>query len=371
MASINLKRFVDINIKQHVPSVVLGTRDTVVLFTSEGSSSDPIDVTSYSDALAKLTSTTYATTLKYLNIYFACGGVKARVIGNTSTLTENLVSGLGDEYIMVASTNAGYATLKSIAQAREASQTIYGINEKILFARTSTASDADFVKNFAVKYASDNYVGAEMSIAAYLSQINVYGVDTVYDYAYTVEPVLKDLTDPSSPVVLYDAEDISDDTYGTIITNNMNVNVYLAGAVRDCGGNLKNGADVVNSFVRIILHQTLTGRLIALMTEHLKGTSGLGKIYATTSQELEMYKTAGYLSTDKIWTDNTLKVTYNNVTYTIIEKGTALTNGYLVKVLPYAALTDQQKALHQAPPIYVIIADQYGIRSITIQGDVI
>ena len=359
MAQINLKRFVDINIKQHVLSTVSGTRDTVVLFTDEGSSATPVEVSSYTEATQQFS--TMATTLKYLKIFFACGGVKARVIENTPTVTNDLISALDNQYIIVASTNAGYATLKAIASAREADASIYGINEKIIVARTNTI-DNDLIKNFAVKYASDSYVGAEMSISAYLTQINVYGVDTVYDYAYTIEPKLEGEFEP---------EAVSDTVYGQAITANLNLDVYLAGAMRNCGGNCKNGADLVNTYVRIILHQTLTDRLINLLSQKLKGTNGLGKIFTIASQELEQYKTAGYLTTDKVWTDPTWTVTINNVTYTIVEQGTALTNGYLVRVLPFSSLTAAQQAAHQAPPIYVVIADQYGIRSITINGEVI
>ena len=32
---IDLKRFVDVNIKAHVPTAVVGTRSTIVLFTAE------------------------------------------------------------------------------------------------------------------------------------------------------------------------------------------------------------------------------------------------------------------------------------------------------------------------------------------------
>ena len=87
--------------------------------------------------------------------------------------------------------------------------------------------------------------------------------------------------------------------------------------------------------------------------------------------ELERYKNAGYLTTDKIWTNEDLKISRNGVTYTIVEKGTPLTNGYIVTILPMTALTDEERAERSAPPIYVILADQYGIRKMTISGEII
>jgi len=359
--NIDLKRFVDVNIKKHTSAAVIGTRDTVVLFTAEGTSSTPIDVISYSDAQSKCAG--MATTLAYLKVYFDCGGVNARVIGNTqyASLTSDMISDLGNEYIVIAyavpdaNVEACYSALETLATTRAGTASIYGINEKLILARSETYADTTLVKNFCAKYS--NVLGAEMSIAAYLSNINVYGVDTVYDYMFTAEAI--------------DPETMTDANYETAITNNYNVNVRLAGANRNCGGNCKDGADLVNSFVRIVLHQTLTDVLLELLATKINDTTGISKITSVCSQELSKYVTCGYLTTNKTWTDNDLIVNYNSQSYTIIEKGTALVKGYLVRVLPFAALTDADRAAHKAPPVYVVIADQYGIRAITINGDVI
>ena len=194
-------------------------------------------------------------------------------------------------------------------------------------------------------------------MAAYLSGIDVYGVSTVNDYMYTAESI--------------DEEVLTDELYETLSLNNINVDTYFAGNVRDLGGNLKNGADLTNSYVRIILHQTLTDRLLELLVTKIKNVDGVGKIYATISKELENYRSCGYLSTDKVWTDKTITVTANGKQYTIIEEGTPLTNGYFVQILPMSALTENDRAARKAPPIYVIIADQYGIRAITVNGEII
>ena len=358
--SIDLKRFVDVNIKKHVPATVVGIRDTVVVFTAEGSSTTPVDVSSYSEATTDLAGMT--TTLAYLKVYFDNGGVKARVIGATALAdVGNAIAALDDKYIYVAyaDTDANVATtysaLKTLATSRASSSTIYGINEKLILARTEDNTDTASVKNFVVKYS--NVLGAEMTIAAYLSNINVYREDSVYDYMFTSEVLT--------------AEELSDTQYGTCMTNNMNVDITLANAVRNCGGNCKDGADLVNEFCLIVLHQTLTEQLLILLSQKIKNTKGLSKIYAVMSQELDKYLVSGYLTTDKIWTDNNLTVTYNSAQYTIIEKGTALDNGYIITILPYESLSDTDKAAHKTPPIYVIIAEQYGIRMITINGEVI
>lgn len=374
MNDIDVRRFVDINIKQHIETQISGTRDVVILYTYEGvlgrisgNTTNVITnaekIASWADAQKIYNSSTFPSTNAYLSMYFQNSGARIVVIEGVpfANLTAEMIASLDNEYILIAccapedDAVASYAKLKSIASTRETSNNIYGVNEKIIFGRTTTPDDTDVIQNFASKYST--VYGAEMTMMAYLSGLDVYGVSTVNDYMYTAESIKEEV--------------LTDATYATLLQNNINVDTYFAGNVRNLGGNLKNGADFTNSYVRIILHQTLTNRLLTLLTTKIKNLDGVGKIYATISEELENYRNCGYLSTDKIWTDKTMTVTVNSKQYTIIEKGTPLTNGYVVKVLPMSALTENDKAQRKAPPIYVIIADQYGIRAITVNGEII
>lgn len=367
--SVNLKKFVDIDIQPRKRSAPIATRKIIVLLTSEEttlSSTDPILVHSYSEAQTACALMT--NTLAYLKVYFDNGGIDALVYPGlipdseqtVQTLLTSVIADLDDELIVVAYAPADgeadpYTTLKSIALIREeASTTIHGTNEKIILART-TSSDSASVKNFAVKYST--IIGAEMTMAAYLSQVNVYGTDSVYDYMFTKETLT--------------AEDISTTQYETIIANNMNVALMLGNTVRNCGGDCKDGYDLVNTYCRIILCQTLTTVALDLLTQKIKNSSGISKLYSVLSEELVKYVTSGYLTTDKIWSYDDLTITYNSQTFTIIEKGTALEAGYLIKILPYESLSEVDKASHKTPPIYVIIADQYSIRMIEIDGEVL
>lgn len=362
--NIDVRRFVDINIKQHVETQMKGTRDVLVLYTHEGETETvSSEISSWSDANSKFPAGTFPDTNAYLEMYFKNNGAKAVVIEDMpyDALTKDIIKALPNEYILVGVCSAAgtvsqtYSKIKSLATELSNDNDVYGINEKILLGRTETISDTDEIANLAVKYSE--ILGAEMTIAAYLSRINVYGVNTVNDYMFTTEKI--------------DEEFVSDTEYETIIANNMNINTYLAGNIRNLGGNLKDGADLVNSYVRIILHQSLTERLLKLLATKIKNIDGIGKIYAAMSKEMENYRACGYLSTDKIWTDESLIVEANKKSYTIIEKGTPLINGYHIQILPMSALTEQAKAERKTPPIYVIIADQYSIRSITINGEII
>ena len=351
--AIDLKQFVDINIVPHVTANAKGTRNAV-LFTSEGSSGTPIVINDLADVTTKLSEMT--NTSKFATVFVEHGGTNLKIICGKATLTKSDISGLDTSDVVVAYySTTGTTTLIAAAKAYEADSSVYGANEKI-FVSAGTNTSADTFKditNFAYKYST--VTGAEMTMAAYLSKIDVYSIDSVKDYAFTKENITA--TD--------------DSVYDQSTMKNFNIDLKLANEVRNIGGNCTDGSDLVNSYVRIVLHQTLTEKLVDLLTQKLRGTAGISKIYSTISKELQNYLTCGYLTTDKIWTDDSYKVTIGEQTYTIIEKGTALQNGYLIKILPMSSLTDAQKAKHSTPNIYVIIADQYGIRFITINGEVI
>lgn len=372
MSEINLKRFVDINIQSNVVKSVIGTRDVCILFTPEGTEGTSTLVSSFTESKETFPVETFPLTLGYLTVFFNNGGIKCLVIEGMaySDLTKEDITNLDNEYIIIAcacsdaSVNACYSKMKTLISSLNSDTAIYGINEKILLARTvvdgntiptfNDLDDAD-IKNFGVKYS--DVVGAEMTIAAYLTQVNVYKQNTVYDYTFTKENILK--------------ESLTDANFEILMNRNMNVDIDLVNSTRNVGGNLKDGAELTNEFVRIVLHQTLTARLTSLLVQKIRNSSGLSQIYSVVAQELEFYKSAGYITTDKVWNSSDLDITYNSNTYTIIEQGTPLTNGYVIKILPISSLTDADKALHKAPPIYVIIATQYGIRQITINGEVI
>lgn len=356
MSNINLKRFVNINIVQHAISTVNSLRDTVVLLSTEASTSSLSDeiYSSYSDFTSKQTVGSLTLTAAYVKVYFDNGGQKLRVIyGVTSGTLEETINNLPNEQIVVAYTGA-YSDIKALAQSRANDSTIYGINKKILLARTNSSDDAS-VSDFGVKYSSQS--GAEMTIAAYLSKIDIYGTNSVHDYAFTRESLTPEAND--------------DTILGNVLSQDMNVVMNLANADRNLGGNLKDGEDLVNEFMLIVLQQTLTDRILNLLTSKIKGQSGLAAIQTIMTEELGRYVTNGYLSQDKVWTDEDLTISYNNATYTIIEKNTPISAGYYISILPFSSLSDEDKQNRKTPPIYVIVADSIGIRTVTINGEVI
>lgn len=373
MSKIDLRTFVDINIKRHAMSTVESSRDVSVLLSNEGTDSS-IDKTynSLSEVQADLEAEAYPNTIAAAKAYFDNGGAKLHikvvvVAASASTFTDDALKAailaLPDKEIVVGftgdydneGTSDGYpAAMKRVAMSIEADTSIYGIKEKILVGR-STTDDTSSIKNFGVKRSSVQ--GAEMSIAAYLSGIDVYGIDTVKDYCYTKE--------------ILTAEAESNEVVTECISHNMNVAMNISGNVINIGGNAKDGQSIVNSFCLIVLQQTTTDRVFNAITQKLKGSSGLAVLSTVIGQELAKYVTSGYLVTDKSWTDRDLVISYNSNSYTIIKQGELLPLGYKVVILPYNDLSEADKAERKTPPIYVVIADTYGIRKVTLNGEVI
>lgn len=353
MSNIDLRKFVNVNIVNHELTSVNATRDTVVLLTTEAVP-NTITIVTKKDYEEKLED--YTTTLAYAKVFFDNGGVALYVIGSiTSSNIKTTIAALDNEYIIVCYTG-DEADIQSVAEDRAEDPNVYGINTKILLSHISTVPGTDIsVKDFGLKLTT--VVGGEMTMAAYLSKINVYGINTVQDYCFTAETLTAE-----QPTLFNSIPE----------TANYNINISLAGESRNIGGSLTNGDDLVNEYVRIILHQTLTDTVLNVLMTKIKGEIGLSAIRAAMSAELAKYIRNGYISTGDSWKDEDLTVVGSDgETYTVISKDTLLSNGFTITILPYQSLTDEDKRAHKTPGIYVILSDSYGIRTVTIDGEII
>lgn len=344
---IDLTNFVKINIDYPLTIPVKGTRDTVALLCESSAISTSAVYESLSDLKLAVTNETVRT---YAEEFFAAGGKKLHLYQYSEGMT------FPEDEIVIASCMS--TSVEDIVGNYNTDATD-GIYKKI-FVGVTSATESDYsgfglcLKN--VK-AADVSKGYEMWTAAYLSKINAYGIDQVKDYCYTVEDIPA-ATDDNS-------------TFETILDNDLNVNIELAGNLLNVGGNCTDGHAVVNEYMLILLQQTCTDRLISLLRQKIKGMKGTASIKAVLESELNYYVTDGYLDTDKVWKKDDLTIEYNGKTYTVIRKGTALDKGYRLFVVPYADLSDIDIAAHKAPPIYLVIADSYDIRTVEITGEVL
>ena len=364
---IDIRNFVDVNITHHSTAVGVSTRDTTVLLVV--ASGQDFIVDSYAAVIADHATWKAAAEdeeLDYIKIYFANGGKKLHVLSANATENASLAAQLktlDDAEIIVAYPHST-ATLLAAMALLNADPTVYGVKLKKAVVRTSATVTANAMPNVYAKYSTKGETQA--CIAAYLSKIDVNKSDVVKDYDFTIENLTR--IEDGEEVHLY--EDSDDALFKRINTANENVDMPLAGQIRNLGGNAKDGADLVNDYMLVLLQQTVSEKILSVLTDKLKGELGVAALHTAIAQELNKYVADGYLTTDKIWTDDTLQVSYNGKTYDIIEKNTPLLLGYQIKILPYAALTAEDKALHKTPPIYLVIADSYHIRYVALTGEV-
>lgn len=391
MSNINLRRFVDINFKYHTSSTTTSIRDTVVLLSTEtlpafASNRDSKYASRY-DVFASLsewleyveasnldvsTSGAGYKTDAYVRVFFANNGNKVRImpsVGTTATTITTLIKDLPDEQIVIAYTGSE-SVMKQVAIARAGDATVYGIKDKLIISNVTTnavsaLTDDDAIEKFVLK--ATNTLGTEMTIAGYLSNIDIYGINTVQDYDFTREYDYTNYNGDTISIV----ENNDDTILEACTSKHCNVIMKVAQASRNLGGDCMDGRDLVNEFMLIVLQQTLTERLTILLASKIKGASGISSIHSVIDDEMNKYVSNGYLTTDELWTDKDLTVIYNGQSYTVIAQGDALLTGYKATIIPYNALTDADKLSRKVPPIYIVLADSYGIRTITIDGEII
>lgn len=215
------------------------------------------------------------------------------------------------------------------------------------------------IKSMVVMYST--VVGAEMAIAGYLADIQFYGSSTVKDICYTTTSTLADSGD----------NEINDTIYDRLQILHYNCIYPLGGTNRIIGGDNTSGLSLVNDYSLIVCHQTLTENLTQLLSYKLSGSTGMSRILATLTEELQNYVTNGYLVPGKVWNDPTLTIAYNGQTFTVITQGTQVLKGFIVYAIPYYAISDTDRAAHKTTPIYVILSTSDGIRQISVDGTAI
>lgn len=204
----------------------------------------------------------------------------------------------------------------------------------------------------------ENFKGLELTIGAYLTKINIDRYESVQDYAFTEETIItKDFAPVEDNTLAVNLIDNSFNFIGKVLDKDLNL-----------GGNDSKGYSLVNQFMLICLHQTLTEKIWGLLQNKIKyNNTGLNAVSSFITQELQRYVDNGYLSTNKTWTGEDL---YNEVGVLIIRKNTPLTLGYKFVISPLSTLSLKDMQENKLPLISILIADAYAIRKINIDGTV-
>ena len=355
--ALNLDKFIKIIIKSGENSSRFASRDTAVLICDtlnviNPASADYTLLESYED-LDKNVGNPSEKLKKYVHIFFDNKGVKLKLVKINGTIKETIKS-LDRDLITVAYCSDASSKLTKANFPDNVTNTS---DQKILVSWDKLDDGYSYLNSntsqfFIVKYGDP---GVEMTVLAYLTNINGYYYESVQDYDFTVEELREEYyTQPSDTIV------------ENAIVKNYNVDAELAGVLRKIGGNDTGGYSLVNDFMMILLSQTLSDKLLNVITSKIKyNQNGLNIIQSTIIQELDRYVNCGYLTKDKVWTDDTLIVPEG---YTLITKNTPLTQGYKFIILPFSTLNDAEKNNHELPKIYLLLAESYSIRSIEING---
>lgn len=389
--SVNLRRFVDIDIKRAKRNPVNPVRDTVALFNvSELSVSDVIFVsgsiaqdTSGSDIyrLVKedgntldIAQAAFATSnlYKYAHYFFDNGGMKLHAY--KADLTAETLNALPRNEIAVARVSGIDATINGVITTYNETLNVGTPNSRTSAAKYfftnltkpgGTFDRPSFADNVCVKLGDP---GIEMLPMAYLSKINAYGVNTMHDYSFTIE-VVDDVNAATFKENDSDNVTADDGIVAKCMEYNINVDSVLANQIRNIGGDLFNGDDLVNAYFTTVLAQTLEDAVVNALSEKLSGADGTAKIYNIVISELNKYVHSGLLSAGN-WQDEDWIENYAGENFLIVSARERLVTGYKVYVVPFAALTSSDVAAHKCPPIYIAMTNAYGIRKINIFGEV-
>lgn len=392
--AIGITNFVNINIEKLQRTIDSGTRPTVVVYEVPSSAIEDLltgdenpGAGTFEDLILVGASSDYNTfyepsgeetkrikdsnVKQYARIFFQNGGV--RLIFTARSLTalsdseykkENLQNIIWVQYNLDGRPKADYKDGNNPISLKDLIGT--GIYSKLLIYRSGSAVSAagglpkeiENVKSSVIIKTSD-IVGAEMTVAAYLSKMKVY--DKVADYDFTeefgVREDLSNLLDNSidnptndRPVVI---------GFPVNLEMQVGTNKYL-----NVGGNTFAGTPLVEQFVTTVLTQTLTDKVFDVLSTKLVGQRGLAAIRTAISAELDRYVNSGFLTTDKVWASNDLIID-NPLNpghpETIITKNTPLASGYYIHLFKLSL--DRQAAY-----AFILLPTVKGIRYIKIDG---
>lgn len=431
--SVNLRRFVNVNITRANRSVINPSRDTVALFgaVTTDFATFPVDATSvtltsgvslnedeyrvtgiahfaadvdksFTAKFTKSVSGDFPILKKYAQRFFENNGVKLFVTKEAMSVAS--IKALPQEMIGIASlastAPAGFCDIvddynDEIIPEEYPVDEEWAINTSAakIFARSYIATNTNsesaldnelagigvttgtesnpshIVENICWKNGNP---GIEMTPLAYLSQINAYEQNSVADYAFTVERIDRKTVLSVMKQAEADQVDVytSDILVGGCMKNNFNVDTIFVGDIANIGGNLRGGLDLVNTYMTIVMTQTIEAAVANALKSKPAGAEGTAKIYNVAATECNRYVQNGLLAPSN-WQDEDWNVTVNGETYTVVSSGERITLGYKLFVVPFAALTVEQIRDHQCPPIFIAFTNSYGIRKVVITGEVL
>ena len=388
--SVRLDNFVKVNISRRIYAPNLDAFDTAVYVSQEQTVTPGYYAINGGSANADGTKEkpfAPISTDGYMAVFFGCGGKFLHVVydlrNQQQTLSDGTtvsvlcyVNGQNDETLKELPLNeivifhdkditpTVWGNSGTIGSGDDAVDYSYGgIYQKVWINSTvDTTTTVEQESGNVVKYtasATTDYIVA--TVAAYYTKINLNDERTIRDYAFTAENFLIDFDLGGTSIVEFTE---TNNTVASCMAANILVDTYLAGSIRNIGGNDLTGEDITNLVMRIILQQTVTNSLVTLLSSKIKlNMSGITSVKAAISNELLRYVANGYIDTEKVWQEDDLYIDNELV---VTQNGT-LPNGFAIHVSPISS--DDVKN-HRIPAIYILYGDSVGVRTIEITGEV-
>ena len=195
-------------------------------------------------------------------------------------------------------------------------------------------------------------------IGAYFSQIDLNGVETIQDYAFTSETGVT-------------VVDLTDAEYDALIAKNYNFYTTIGNNSRNYGGDIASGVGLDVVFGTITVENDVTeSALTALLEKQYLTDGGTNNIVTAINDAIVRYVTNGFIDPGSTYLGESQVITYNSKDFPTIRKGQTLVLGYLVFTIPVAEISTADRAARKLPPISVFINARGSIRQIDINGEV-
>ena len=213
-----------------------------------------------------------------------------------------------------------------------------------------------------------NTCGAELTIAAYLSQINITQANSMRDYCFTDEASVLNCLAYDKTLVPTNVSATNYDTYKSYLNfidtiGNQNVNF---------GGNTVYGTTITSEWGAIAAENGVVyGVLRVMLQKQYLTDGGLTNVLSEINNVLSDYVTNGFLETNTTYTGLTRYKNYGDRSYVLVENGQELPNGYCVVAIPMSRLTIQDRQARKFTPIFIYMQTMGGAREIDITGDIL
>ena len=386
---------VDFNVVR-TESSLASYENTVDIVISDEIDQPPAPYTTLEDAIAGA----YADRQYDAFIYFQLGGKKlyplvvsasagatAQGVYDALLAYKKQVSNTANDFICVCIGNC--TTLSSNASNLQSFMTLVNNavapNKMLILNSTnnaSTVTDATKeIRNLIYKFYSAVTVttgvmdddstatcGAELTIAAYLSQINITQANSMRDYCFTDEASVLNCLTYDKTLVPTNVSATDYDTYKSYLNfidtiGNQNVNF---------GGNTVFGTTITSEWGAIASENGVVyGVLRVMLQKQYLTDSGLTNVLSEVNNVLSDYVTNGFLETNTTYTGLTRYKNYGDRSYILVENGQELPNGYCVVAIPMSRLTIQDRQARKFTPIFIYMQTMGGAREVEITGDIL